>query len=39
MFLPHRNHRVFITKTIWLTLFREIVAAYCENITNTNMWK
>ena len=36
MFLPHRNHRVFITKTICLTLFRNIVAAYCENFTNTN---
>jgi len=36
MFLPNRNHHVFITKTIWFSPFRELVAAYCENVTNTN---
>jgi hypothetical protein len=31
--VPHRKHYVSATKPNWLMLFRETVAAYCENRT------
>lgn len=29
--MPHRKHKVSVTMNIWLILFREIIAVYCEN--------